>query len=252
MNVEWHVLETEAAAAFEAASAFVDLALLAIASTGRCTVALSGGTTPVSLYDVLAGHHAHRPIWGAMQLFWGDERLVPPTHEDSNYRMANARLLSRVPVEPTAIHPVPTNLGSADESATAYERTIRKNLGTAGSPVFDLAMLGLGADGHTASLFPSDSALQERQRLVVGVRNPASAIERVTVTIPLLHAASCLLFLVTGGAKAAVVKAVLAGPDQGSRLPAQLVCHGARRVLWFMDRAAARELSTESARPGQD
>ncbi|MGE3840147.1 MAG: 6-phosphogluconolactonase [Vicinamibacterales bacterium] len=252
MNVERHVLVTEADAALAAATAFANVSDRAIASTGRCRVALSGGRTPAILYDALADQFADRSIWGAMQVFWGDERMVPPTHEDSNYRMAHAHLLSRVPVEPTAVHPVPIHPGSVDASATAYERTIRSMLMAAEPPVFDLVLLGLGADGHTASLFPHDRALEERQRLVVGVRHADTSVDRVTVTLPLLHAASCVLFFVTGAAKASAVKAVLAGPDLDRRLPAQMVCRSARQVLWFMDHAAARELSTESPRPGQD
>lgn len=192
------------------------------------TVALAGGRTPAALYRRLA---AVPYPWARTDLFFGDERCVPPSHPDSNYRMAAETLLSHVPAR---AHPMP----GATCDAAGYEAELRAFFGET-LPELDLVLLGLGADGHTASLFPGDATLGERERLVVRVDRPDHA--RLTLTLPVLSAARAVLFLVAGGEKAGALTALLAGED----IPASRVT--ARRVVVVADRDAAGERAEATA-----
>lgn len=234
-----------AALARAAAGEFVARARAAVEARGTFFVALSGGATPGAAYSLLsdpAGEFLGRVPWGHSQVFWGDERCVPPDHPDSNYRAAWESLLSRVPIPEDRIHRVRTELGSAWRSADDYSKALRVvfRLKTGELPRFDLVLLGLGIDGHTASLFPGGSAVRERERLVVAVAGGREGAWRVTFTVPVLNAAARVVFLVSGEGKAAALREVLHGPLRPDDLPAQAVRpEGDGTLLWLVDRAAA-------------
>lgn len=215
--------------------------VIGVASTARdrqFRVALSGGSTPRRLFDLLsAAPLRDRVDWSRWCIYWADERLVAADHVDSNYHLAETRLLSRVPVDRAHVHRAPVEAGTAEQVAQAYEDELRAEVdGTPDAPpVFDLVLLGMGSDGHTASLFPGKPSLAETLRWIVastpGVLPPL--VDRVTLTLPVLNAARSVLFLVVGADKSAALKDVLSG---SSALPASRV-HSAR-VHWLVDRAA--------------
>ena len=226
----------------EAADEFVKLVQQQAQGSRRFSVALTGGSTPRQLYSLLASEpYRNRIPWECVHVFWGDERCVAPDHPDSNFRMAHEVLLSRVPIPPENIHRVPAEEGDPASVATTYERTVRTffQLREGALPEFDLVLLGLGEDGHTASLFPRSAALQERQHLVTATTGGVPHLPRVTLTIPVLNYARRLLWLVTGAQKAAVVQAVLEGVEQSEDLPARLVHPRQGASLWLLDQAAA-------------
>jgi 6-phosphogluconolactonase len=225
-----------AAAQAEAAARFVDAARQAVADRGRFVVALSGGSTPRGTYERL---RAAEVDWSAVHVFFGDERGVPADHPDSNYRMAAEALLRHVPVPGAQVHRMPAEAADGDAAADAYAGEIRALLGDA--PHFNLVMLGLGPEAHTASLFPGSAALRERARWVLCYTVDAAHGQRMTFTPPLLSAARRAMFLVAGSDKAAAVAAVLRGPRDPDRYPAQSVTAPA---LWILDRAAATGLQT--------
>jgi 6-phosphogluconolactonase len=229
------------ALAREAAQRFTDLAREAIDSRGRFSVALSGGSTPTALYGLLAEEPYRAQIpWAQVHLFWGDERCVPPDHPDSNYRMVNETLISHVPIPSANVYRIRGEL-DPDLAARAYEKTLQ-DFFCGPRTRFDLVLLGLGDDGHTASLFPGSDALHERERLAVAVeaRYHDRPARRVTLTLPALNTARQVLFLVTGSAKAGIVQAVLEGPE--GRLPAQQIRPAAGQTVWMLDREAASQL----------
>jgi 6-phosphogluconolactonase len=183
--------------------------------------------------------------------FWGDERLVPPDDAESNYRMARETLLSKVPIPPANIFRVPTEDSDAQAVAESYEQTLRKffHAGAGEFPRFDLILLGMGPDGHTASLFPESAALQEKSRLVVANWVEKLKTSRITFTLPLLNAARCVAFLVGGMDKATVLREVLEGKAPGEKYPSKLVRPSDGKLIWFVDRAAASELSSSGNSP---
>ena len=217
----------------------------AVKARGRFTIAMSGGSTPKSLYNLLATNARTALPWDRMYFFWGDERHVPPTDADSNYRMADEAMLSKVPVPPGNVFRMPTENSDAAQVANDYEKTLRKffQLSASDVPQFDFILLGLGPDGHTASLFPGTAALQERSRLVVANWVEKLKTHRLSFTLPVLNAARCVAFLVSGTDKASVVKTVLEENAPGEQYPAKLVNPSAGRLIWFLDRAAASALS---------
>lgn len=226
-----------------AAAQVVSAGAAAVAAHGRFTLALAGGSTPAPLYRLLAAApYAAQLDWRAVYVFWGDERCVPPQHADSNYRMAHETLLSRVPIPEQHICRIHGEDDPA-QAALAYDRALYAHFD--GPPRFDLALLGMGADGHTASLFPHTPALAERTRLAIAVYAVGRASWRVTLTYPALNAAAQALFLVSGADKANTLRAVLEGPRQPLELPAQGVRPHAGRLLWLTDAAAAAQLSRE-------
>ncbi len=234
----------------EAARRFVALAQQSVGARGRFTVALAGGTTAQPLHARLAEEPYRRAMpWAGVHCFWGDERCVPAEEAASNFRMAHDALLSRVPIPPANIHRVPVEEGAPDAVALAYERTLRNFFASEepAVPVFDLVCLGLGTDGHTASLFPRSDALRERSRWVLATAGGMPRLPRVTLTIPVLNRARHLLWLVAGSQKAAIVRAVLEGPDSPDDLPAQQVRPTHAVPLWLLDRAAARRLTAARA-----
>ncbi len=212
---------------------------------GDFAVALSGGSTPQRLYALLAEPpYRDRVPWDRVHLFWGDERAVPPEHPDSNYGAARAALLERVPIPAGNIHRMEAENPDPQAAAAAYERTLRGFLGlsAAGLPRFDLVILGMGADGHTASLFPGSEALWERRRLVVAPWVDALGSWRLTLTCPVLKNAACIMFLVTGPEKAETLRRVLENDQAAADLPARLVAPRDGELLWLVDRAAAAGL----------
>jgi len=228
-----------------AAEEIASLAEAAIAARGRFTIALSGGSTPRPVYRLLAQEpYRERILWDHVHVFWSDERHVPPGHPDSNFGMAHDELLSKVPLPADNIHRVRAEKPDAERAAHEYEWTLRSafNLDEGQRPLFDLVLLGLGPDGHTASLFPGSSALRERSRLVVAPWVNAHSAFRITMTLPVLNRAACALFVVSGEEKAEVLRSVLEGDLQPDRFPAQAVQLNNGRLLWIVDRAAARLL----------
>jgi 6-phosphogluconolactonase len=236
-----------------AAEEFAARAGEAVRGTGAFAVALSGGSTPKALFRLLAGEgdasFRGRVPWDRVQIFWGDERHVPPDHPDSNYRMTYETLLSRVPIPPENIHRIQGEDPDADRAAESYEQTLRHDFRlTEGQlPRFDLTLLGMGPDGHTASLFPDTPALHERKRLVVAQWIEKLRTHRITLTPPVLNNTALVIFLVSGAEKADTLCAVLRGEYSPERFPAQLVRPADGRLLWLVDQTAARQL-----RPDQD
>jgi 6-phosphogluconolactonase len=230
-----------------AAAVFVRTAEDAIGAADAFRVVLAGGSTPRGLYALLAADAGLRTRipWEKVHVFWGDERHVPPDHADSNFRMAHAALLGRVPIDRAHVWRMKGEYPSASQAADEYEQNLRELFGLApgAMPRFDLVLLGIGADGHTASLFPGTAALNEQRRIVVANRVEQLRADRITLTAAALNNASCVMFLVHGADKAAALKAVLEQPFAPAKLPAQLIRPERGRLLWIVDRAAASLLA---------
>ena len=220
------------------ARAFVQEAARAVDERGRFAVALAGGSTPEATYEVLARDHAGEVDWPNVHVFFGDERTVPPDHEDSNYRMARESLLDLVPVG--SVHRMRGEL-PPDEAAASYEGELEEFFGGR-PPALDLVMLGIGPDGHTASLFPETPALEVTDRLVVANPVPKLDTTRLTLTAPVLSAARAVNFLVAGEGKAEALREILEGEADPRAYPAKLV-RPRGGPTWLVDRAAARYLS---------
>jgi 6-phosphogluconolactonase len=220
----------------------------AVSEHGRFTIALSGGSTPKSLYNLLATNARTSLPWDKMFFFWGDERHVPPTSAESNYRMVDEAMLSKVPVPAGNVFRFAAENPDAAAVAEAYEETLRKffELKAGEFPRFDLILLGLGPDGHTASLFPGTAGLQEKSRLVIANWVEKLKTHRLSFTYPVLNAGRTVAFLVSGTDKAAVLHTVLEENASGEQYPAKLVQPKDGKLIWFLDRAAASALSTQS------
>jgi 6-phosphogluconolactonase len=240
------VCETPEELAEAAARDFAARAEEAIDALGRFAVVIAGGSTPKATYNVLARDYAAELDWSKVYVFFGDERTVPPDHEDSNYRMAHEALLSRVPAG--SVHRMRGELPPA-EAAAAYEEELREFFGPDGVPAFDLILLGLGEDGHTASLFPETSALDVTDRWVVA--NPVLKLEatRLTLTIPVINAARAVSFLVAGEGKAEALKEILEGDADPREYPAKFIHPAGGDLTWMVDRAAAGSLDNKNLRP---
>ncbi len=224
----------------EVAADFLRRARHGSEESGTFRVALSGGSTPLALFRRLADSAGDPSIrWESSAWFWGDERCVPPAHPESNFRAAHDALLSHLPVPPERVHRIRAEL-APEESAAAYEDELRRAFGLAAGeiPRFDLVLLGLGADGHTASLFPGTAALAERERLAVANWVPKLGAHRITLTYPVLNRAACVIFLVAGADKAAALDRVLHTEPDPELLPAQGVQPTDGELIWWVDRAA--------------
>lgn len=205
------------------------------------TVALSGGSTPKLLFELLADPNESfrdQIPWSDIHFFWSDERHVPPDHPDSNYRMANEAMLSHVPVVPDNVHRVPSEKPNAAEAASEYEQTLI-DITHQTLPQLDLILLGLGPDGHTASIFPGSEVLHETTRLVAAPWVEKFQTYRITMTLPLLNNGASVIFLVSGAEKATIVKEVLEGPQ---KYPAQAIKPTHGELLWMLDKDAASEI----------
>ena len=230
----------------------------AVRERNRFTIALAGGSTPKGLYTLLAANADVFP-WDRMFLFWGDERHVPPNDPQSNFRMAQEALLSRVPVPAQNVFRIPAENPDANAAAAAYEQSLRKffDVHEGEFPSFDFILLGLGPDGHTASLFPETAALEEKTCWVVANWVEKLRTHRITLTLPVLNAARIAAFLVSGTDKAAILHQILEDKDNDKdedgnkdkdkdadeKYPARLVRPKSGKVIWFVDRAAASELA---------
>lgn len=227
-----------------AAELFVDISAESVNARRRFRVALSGGSTPRHVYKLLAtDSFSSRIDWECIEVFWGDERCVPAEDSDSNYRMAADALLRHVPIPSTNIYRVPTEISPPRAAADAYEEDIRRSFGDFLSiPRFDLIFLGLGTNGHTASLFPHSPALLEKSRLVLADSVDARESWRISMSAPVLNRGRTVAFLIQGQEKAQVLHDILLGPRDPERLPAQLIAPEGR-LLWLADESAAALLT---------
>ncbi len=218
----------------------------AVSARGRFTIALAGGSTPRRLYELLAGPPFREQIdWSKMEIFWGDERSVPPDHKDSNFRMARLAMLDMVPAPASNVHRIHAEQPDRYAAARDYQAEIARVLGVAVTgepPAFDLVLLGMGPDAHTASLFPGTIALTETSRWVVANYVDKFATYRVTMTAPILNRSRCVMFLVAAPDKAAPLAEVLEGPPEPARLPSQLIRPAGGELVWLVDHAAASRL----------
>jgi 6-phosphogluconolactonase len=246
-KVEIFPTSTELTAA--AAERFIAAADAAIAATETFSVALSGGETPRALFGALASPaYVSRVQWPRVHVFWGDERCVPPEDEASNYRMARELLLDRVPIRDANIHRI-RGEDAPDAAAEQYERELRRAFETRTGPPraepgarFDLVLLGLGTNGHTASLFPQLHAVRERTRWAMAENIEMLQMWRITLTPVILNQAAEILFVVSGREKAAVLRRVLYGARDTRELPAQAIAPVDGRLSWLVDAAAAADL----------
>lgn len=216
-------------------------ALETIRAKRSFTVALAGGSTPKTVYATLADPPAAQRLpWDKMYFFFGDERHVPPDHPDSNYRMAEDTLFCKVPVTRDHLFRVPAENPDADQAAQLYDRSIREffRLQPGEFPRFDLILLGLGPDGHTASLFPDTAALREPTRLVVANWVPKFNTHRITFTVPVLNNAAAVMFMVSGEEKREALKAVLQSNASPEHFPARLVRPASGELIWLIDEDA--------------
>ncbi len=228
-----------------AAAEYAARAQAAVEKNGRFTVALSGGSTPKPLYSMLAEKSRSLP-WDKSYFFWSDERFVPPDHPDSNYRMARESMLSKAPIPGENIFRVQTEEKDPQRAAEMYEKTLQSffHLKPGQLPRFDLMLLGMGPDGHTASLFPGTSALKVRDRLVVANWVEKFQANRITFTFPVLNQSACDLYLVVEESKASALRQVL--EQDGDPVPAKMVQPDDGELLWFVDRAATVALARAS------
>jgi 6-phosphogluconolactonase len=226
-----------------AADYIVKIAQESIASHGRFTFALSGGTTPKKLYGLLATEPYRSQIdWERVEIFWSDERCVPPDDAESNYHLAQEVMLSKLPLPASQIHRMPADDADRAAAAEKYSHEMQRVFGEA-LPHFDLIQLGMGPEGHTASLFPHQPSLYEQQRQVMSVTVPKPPPPRLTFTPPVLNAAWHILFLVTGSEKADAIQAVQEGDYQPDEYPAQIVQPTQGEITWMLDTAAAVKLT---------
>jgi len=242
---EIRILNSLADLSQAAAAEFSALAVEAVRNKGRFCVALCGGSTPRGLYTLLANQPQRSLPWENIYFFWGDERHVPPDHPDSNYRMAFEALLSTIPIPSENIFRIHAEERDADTAAREYEQTLTTffHLQPGEFPRFDLMLLGMGPDGHTASLFPGTRALHEKTRLVVANWVEKLNVYRITMTLPVLNNSVSVLFLVSGRDKAKVLRDVL--ESQTEEMPASLVRPTNGRLVWMVDREAGSALSKQ-------
>jgi 6-phosphogluconolactonase len=243
LTIKYYVEPDPAALARRAAQYLVEMVSEAAEANGRARVAISGGSTPKAAFQLLAdsSHPWHnRMPWEDLELFWVDERTVPPDHPDSNYRMTREALLDHVPLNPQQIHRMEGEL-APEAAAARYESELRNTFRLEGAecPRFDLLELGMGDDGHTASLFPHTAALHEMGRLVTANQVPQKDTWRLTLTWPVINHARSVFFLIAGADKASVVHEVFMGPRDPERLPSQLIWPSSGILTLFLDKAAA-------------
>jgi 6-phosphogluconolactonase len=251
-NCEILIYSGAAELAREAARRFAELAESFTGEAGRGAVALSGGSTPKAMFQILA----EKPLadtlpWRSIYFFWGDERCVPPDHADSNYRMADETLLSKVPVPRENIFRIPAEDEDHGRAAANYSETVRRFFNPVATapgaepewPNFDLVFLGMGADGHTASLFPGTAAPHVNDRVAVANYVEKFQSWRITLTADAINRARNVIFLVAGADKAPALKEVIEGPRNPEQYPSQLIAPSHGKLLWMVDEAAAKLLS---------
>lgn len=240
MNKSVEVLADKASLVERAREIVIDKIQDAIASRGQCSIALAGGSTPKPLYEALAQENLP---WDKIQVFWGDERYVAPTDQDSNQRMARSAWLDKIDIPESNIHPVPTDSQNPAIDAANYEAVMR-NIFAVDSPkfpTFDIILLGMGDDGHTASLFPQTSVLNETTKAIaVGNKDGQP---RITFTVPLLNQARCVLFLVAGKNKQTALEKVFATQGDAMTYPSRLI-DPQGELLWLLDLDAGAKIDT--------
>ena len=246
LTITYDVWPNPEAVAQAAARIFSSAVQMAAETRGVARVAISGGTTPKRVFQLLAD--PAQPFltsipWAKLHLYWVDERSVPPTDNDSNYKMTNEAMLSKIPLPAEQVHRMEGEL-PPDEAASRYETVLRNTMKLEGaeSPAFDLLLLGMGDDGHTASLFPHTEALHELSRLVVANHVPQKDTWRITLTFPVINQARQVAFLIEGAAKAGILGEVLTGAHDPERLPSQLIRPSTGDLLFLLDTAAAANL----------
>lgn len=243
MTTSVRVYPTATLAARNLAERIVSISETAMTARGHFIIALSGGNTPRMTYELLAGEWAQQIDWSATYVFWSDERCVPPEHPDSNAHMARLALLNHIPIPTSHVYRLRAEL-PPEAAADEYEKTLHNFFSSrGGQPRFDLVLLGMGADGHTASLFPHTAALHEKERWVAANWIADKSAWRLTLTASAINAARQVIMLVTGEDKADAVHAVIEGERQPDALPAQLVAPQDGNLLWLLDEAAARKLA---------
>jgi 6-phosphogluconolactonase len=250
MSREVKILPDANAIAQTAAAEFLDAAQQAVRGKGSFSVALAGGSTPKALYGLLATNpllQAKVP-WSKIQFFFGDERHVPPDDAESNYRMAKEAMFAKAPVDPKQVHRIRGENPNAAEAAEEYEAELREcfQLKAGQLPRFDLVLLGMGPEGHTASLFPGTKALKEEHRLVVSNWVGKFYTDRITLTPPVFNNAARVMFLVHGAEKSPALKAVLEGPYEPDQLPGQIIRPATGKVVWLVDPTAASMLAPQA------
>ncbi|MEO8737727.1 MAG: 6-phosphogluconolactonase [Edaphobacter sp.] len=246
VTITYRISPTPAEVAQAAAQLFMDSAVFAVQTRGRARIAISGGTTPKAMFTLLADptHPFLKQIpWDKLDLYWVDERCVAPTDADSNYRMTNETLLSKVPLAPERIHRMEGEL-DPEAAAARYESTIRNTFRLEGAetPTFDLIFLGMGDDGHTASLFPHTEAINDFTDIVTANYVPQKDTWRITLTWPVINQGREVVFLIEGAAKAQVLHDVLLGPYQPDIFPSQIIRPASGRLTLLLDAAAAAKL----------
>jgi 6-phosphogluconolactonase len=245
---EIRILPDAAAIAKRAADEVLKAAAVAVEQRGRFSIALAGGSTPKVLYSLLVNDPAIKVQvpWDKMDVFFGDERHAGPDDPDSNFRMANESLISKSPLKPDQVHRIKGEYEDTEKAAREYEQIIRSHFKLAAGqfPPFDLVLLGMGNEGHTASLFPGTKALHAGDRIVV--RNWVGKLytDRITLTAPAINNAANVIFMVTGSDKALPLKGVLEGPSEPEQLPSQMIQPQAGELRWLIDATAGAKLSS--------
>jgi 6-phosphogluconolactonase len=243
LTIKYYVEPDAASLARRAAQYFAEMAGEAVEARGCARIAISGGATPKAAFELLADPHhpwRNRVPWSELDLYWVDERCVPPEDPASNYRMTRETLLDHVPLRPEQIHRIEAEL-EPDVAAARYESELRNSFRLEGAecPRFDLVALGMGNDGHTASIFPRTTAVHEMSRLVTANRLPQMDAWRVTLTWPVINHARSVFFLVAGREKAEVLREVFCGPSDPERLPSQLIWPSSGILSLILDQDAA-------------
>jgi len=241
-NCEVRILPDGAAIARRVAQKFVEAAAAAVNEKSSFSVAVAGGSTPKELYALLASDPSLRAQvpWDKMQVFFGDERHVGPDHPDSNFRMATETMISKSPLKPGQVTRIKGEYPDANQAAREYEQAIRSSFKLADGkfPRFDLVLLGMGSEGHTASLFPGTKALHEKERIAISNWVGKLLSNRITLTAPAINNAAHVIFMVTGADKAPALTAVLERVYEPDQLPAQLIQPENGTLLWLVDTAA--------------
>jgi 6-phosphogluconolactonase len=250
-NRKIEIFPDSAAIAKRASELFIDAAKAAIADHGVFNVALSGGSTPKALNNLLAAEPLRSEIaWGNLKIFFGDERHAGPSDADSNYRMTSETLLSKAPLKPAQVHRIMGEYPEAEKAALEYEQVLRTqfNLSAGQLPRFDLMFLGMGDEGHTLSLFPGTKALHDGGRLVMHNWVGKLYTDRITCTAPVANHSALVVFMIGGAAKAPALKAVLQGPHEPEQLPSQLIAPTDGQLFFLLDTAASAMLSKDLAK----
>jgi 6-phosphogluconolactonase len=247
VNREVQILPDGAAIARRAAEQIVESAAAAVKERGVFTISLAGGSTPKTLYTLLATDAAFRSKmpWDKTQFFFGDERHVPPDDSESNFRMANESMLSKLSLKPEQVFRIKAEYEDAEKAAKEYEQTLRSRfkLSDGQLPRFDVLLLGMGDEGHTLSLFPGTKALHDNGRLVVSNWVGKFFTTRITITAPVANNSALAIFMITKADKALALKAVLEGPYEPEQLPSQLIQPKNGKLLWLVDTTAASKLA---------